>query len=308
MADPELDEQLVAAANAIYGSHPGRRALHAKGIYCEGTFTGSPEAAGLSRARHLGGEPAPALIRYSIGGGKPDVHDGVREARGMAVKLHRGDEGEIDLLGVTTPVFVTRTSEDFLELLRLREPDPETGEPDMEKIGAFLGEHPESLPAIQATLAKPPPASYAQLTYNSIHAFKLVDDAGDGTWIRYRWVPEAGEAGLSDDDAQGRDADYLRSELEERLGDGPALFDLVLSLAEDGDPIDDPTAAWPEERSTVNAGRLEVERLVDDPEGPGEIHVFDPTRVPDGIELPDDPILHMRRKAYSVSAYARLDD
>ena len=29
-------------------------------------------------------------------------------------------------------------------------------------------------------------------------------------------------------------------------------------------------------------------------------------RVGDGIELSDDPVLHARRKAYSVSAYRRL--
>ena len=32
-------EQIVDAANAIYGSHPHRRALHAKGLCCSGSFT-----------------------------------------------------------------------------------------------------------------------------------------------------------------------------------------------------------------------------------------------------------------------------
>jgi catalase len=33
--------------------------------------------------------------------------------------------------------------------------------------------------------------------------------------------------------------------------------------------------------------------------------VFDPTRVVDGIELPDDPVLHFRRSAYSESIVRR---
>jgi len=246
-------------------------------------------------------------VRFSVGSGKPDVHDGVREARGMAVKFNPGGEAESDLVTITSPLFPTRTPEEFLELLKLRRPDPGTGEPDMEKIGAFLQQHPESLPAIQATLATPPAASYAQLAFNSIHTFGLVNGEGEVQWARYRWEPDAGEAGLEDEDAKARDRDYLRQELAERLEGGPASFTLWLVLAEEGDPLDDPTTAWPDERRRVNAGSLQIERLVDDPERAGEIHVFDPTRVSDGIELSDDPVLHARRHAYSVSAYKRLD-
>src|SRR6476620_8995480 len=136
-SDDQLYKDLVAAANAIYGSHEGRRAFHAKGIFCEGTFRASSDAAALSRAAHLQGQDVPVLVRFSVGSGKPDVHDGVREARGMAVKFNPGGEAEADLVTITSPVFPTRTPEEFLELLMLRRPDPETGEPDMEKIGAF---------------------------------------------------------------------------------------------------------------------------------------------------------------------------
>ena len=48
-----LWEEIVDAINAINGSHPGHRAVHAKGIVCEGTFTPTPEAAKLSRAAHF---------------------------------------------------------------------------------------------------------------------------------------------------------------------------------------------------------------------------------------------------------------
>ena len=41
--------------------------------------------------------------------------------------------------------------------------------------------------------------------------------------------------------------------------------------------------------------------MVADPESGGDVVVFDPTRVIDGVELSDDPILHARPKAYSVS-------
>ena len=92
----------------------------------------------------------------------------------------------------------------------------------------------------------------------------------------------------------------------ERLAGGPASFELKLQIPTEDDPIDDPTAVWPEDRERIAAGRLEITEIVDDPEGGEHIEVFDPTRVPDGIELSDDPILHARARAYSVSAYRRL--
>jgi catalase len=306
MADGDLYEQIVDTANALYGAHPHRRALHAKGFFSSGTFTATPEAASLSRATHFQGDPVPALVRFSSGGGDPEAHDAQRESRGMAVKLRPAHGGESDILAVTTPAFVLRTPEEFLELMRLREPDPETGQPDFEKLGAFLAAHPESQTAVNATVNTEPPASFATLTYYSPHAFRLVNDAGEGTWVRYRWRPEAGEATLPDDEARELGRDYLREELEQRLRDAPAAFELILQVHGDDDPLDDPTAVWPDEREQVVAGRLEVTRVVDDPESDEHIEVFDPTRVADGIELSDDPILRARERAYSVSAYRRL--
>jgi catalase len=125
------------------------------------------------------------------------------------------------------------------------------------------------------------------------------------TPVRYRWIPEAGEAHIPDEEAQERGRDYLRDELADRLANGPAGFELRLQVAAEGDALDDPTAVWPDERELIGAGRLEVTTMIEDPEVDGRIDVFDPTRVIDGIELSDDPILHARPRAYSVSAYKR---
>ncbi len=305
MDDGELYERLIAAANASFGSHAGRRALHAKGSWARATFTATPAAAALSRAHPFQGSPIETVVRFSNASGDPDAHDAEREGRGIAVKL-RWDGGETDILATTSPTFLTRTPEEFLELMELRRPDPATGEPDMQRLGAFLGEHPEALPAIQAVLMKEPLASFATVTYFSPHAFGFVDAAGKTTWARYRLVPAAGEQRIADDDAKARGTDYLHADLAARLRAGSVVFELCLQLAADGDPLEDPTAVWPAERELVEAGRLEIDELFADPEGGEHIEVFDPTRVDDGIELSDDPILRARPKAYSVSAYKRL--
>ena len=302
----KLAEDLVATATEMFGDHPGVRTLHAKGAFCDATFIATPRAAELCRAAHFQGDAVPALVRFSNGGGNPHSNDANREAHGMAVKLRPPGADESDILGTTTPAFVLRTPESFLELLRLRLPDSETGEANMEALGKFLGDHPEAQTAIAGTAGAEPPASLATATYFSPHSFRLLDAEGNGTWVRYRWRPEAGEERIPDDEAQAKGRDYLFEDLTERLESGTVGFQLLFQLPGEGDPIEDPTVLWPDDREFVEAGRLEITASAADPEHDGHIDVFDPTRVGDGIELADDPILHLRREAYSVSAYKRL--
>jgi catalase len=307
MSETDLYERLIAAADGLYGGgRPGTRALHAKGAWCEGTFIATPQAAALSTAFHLSGEPIAALVRFSNGPGDPEASDAEREARGFAVKLRGAGGLENDILATTTPAFVTRTPEEFLELLELRLPDPETGQPDFEKLGAFLAAHPEAQTAIQGTVGVSPLASFATGVYYSPHTYFLVDAGGARDPIRYRWTPDAGEQRIDDDDAAQRGRDYLYEDLAERLaGEGTIGFGLRLQRPGDGDPLDDPTALWPDDRELVDAGRLELTALIDDPEGDDHIEVFDPLRLANGVEPSADRILHARRRAYSVSAYRR---
>lgn len=302
-----IAEDLVEAFDRVSGGpHPGARAAHAKGVVCGGTFTATAEAAALTRALHMQGDPLHATVRFSNGNGNPATHDGRRDGRGMAVKLYLPDGSRTDIVCVTLPSFFARIPEDLLEFTRVRTPDPATGEVDLEKVGTYLAAHPEAMPAVQAAIGQGPPASYARCIYNSLHAFALVDSAGRRRFGRYRWQPEAGEAELDDAEALARSPDYLQEEMAEQLEREPVVFDLVLRLADDGDDVNDPTVAWPEgEREEVRAGRLEITGLDQTRERDGDVLVFDPSRVTDGIELSEDPILHARPPAYSVSVAQR---
>jgi catalase len=292
---------MVDAANAVNGVHPGRRALHAKGTCCDGTFTATSDAATLSRAVHFRGGPVPATIRFSNATGKPDVTDATSDGRGMATKLRLGDGSSTDIVAVSRRVFFVKTPEAFLELMRARVPDPETGQPDPAKIGEFVTNHPEALPALEETLTTPPAASYLQLEYHALHAFWLVAEDGTRTLARYRWEPDAGTATLTDEEAAALRADYLQEDLATRLADGPTAFTLHFQLAGEGDDPNDPTVTWPDDRDDVVAGRLELTAVTADQAGGCEALIFDPTRVVDGVECSDDQILHARSAAYGVS-------
>jgi len=303
--DDELAERLVDGLNTTYGSHPGHRAVHAKGILCAATFTPTASAAALSRAPHFAGDAVRAHVRFSNGGGDPSVPDGTRDARGMAIKFYLPDGGTTDIVGLSLPVFFARTPEDLLAFNEARRPDPATGQPDVEKVGAYLAEHPEAVAAVTAAISHPALASYCGLTYHSIHAFGFEATDGAVRHGRYHLVPEGGEETITDEEASARPPDYLRDELAARLERGPAAFAVDLQLAGDGDSVDDPTAEWPAGREVVRLGRLEITALAFDRERDGDILVFDPTRVPDGIRLTDDQILLARPGAYSVSVARR---
>ncbi|MFL5906411.1 MAG: catalase family peroxidase [Solirubrobacterales bacterium] len=308
MATATMWEEIVDALHAVNGgAHPGYRAVHAKGTVCKGSFTPTPEASKLSRAEHLQGDTVEATVRFSNASGDPETSDANPIAgRGMAVKFHLPDGESTDVVSVPLVVFLARTPEDFLELTRARIPDPETGQPDAEKLGAYLAEHPETGVALQKGLPKlAPTTSFATSDYRALHAFCLVDADGGKHWGRYSWEPEAGCEYLTDEQRDGASRNYLQEEIRERLASGIARFTLEFTLARDDDPLDDPTEEWEGDREVVELGELEVIEVVEDAETPDSPLVFDPMRLTDGIEPSADKILAARPKAYSVSIERR---
>jgi catalase len=290
-----LAEEVVDAINEISGSHPGRRAAHAKGSLLAGTFTAAPEAAALTSAGHMQCDQVRVTARLSNGGGDPAIPDYAREGRGLALKFYLPDGSRTDVIGLTMPCFFVRTPEDFLAFTQARM-DPEKLMP------AFLGAHPEALPAIQAALGSDPPDSYATCLFNSIHSYRWTGPDGTSRWVRYRFEPEAGEASVTRDEARARGRDYLQ---EDCLARAELAFRMVVVVAEESDAVHDPTVAWPEERERIEVGRLALAGPETGRERDGDILVFDPTRVTGGIELSDDAILNFRRRAYSVSVARR---
>jgi catalase len=296
----ELAEQVVDAINDISGRHEGHRAQHAKGTLLTGTFT--PSDSGLTTAAHMGDEPVRVTARCSNGGGDPAIPDYAKEGRGLAVKFYLPDGSKTDVVTLSLPCFFARTPEDCLDFTRARRPDPETGQPDFAKVGAWLQDHPEAGAAIQAALSAEPPESYATLVYNSIHAFRWIAPDGTERFVRYRFEPEAGERTLSKEDARALGRDYLQAEI---LARDSAVFRYVVVIGDGNDDPNDPTVAWPSDRESVEVGRLELSGPDTEREQGDDILVFDPTRVTDGIDLSDDPILRFRPRAYAASVTRR---
>jgi catalase len=150
-------------------------------------------------------------------------------------------------------------------------------------------------------MQKAVPASYGRASYWAEHAFLFTAADGASRFGRYRWIPEAGEAYISPDEASKRSANFLREELESRLQTSPVVFRLILQLAGENDPTNDPTVLWPADRPLVELGRLEITGISPTSAADERRLVFDPTNLTDGIDLSADPFPLARSAAYSIS-------
>jgi len=294
-------DQAIDTIRETGGAQPGYRALHAKGKLYRGTFTATAEAARLSRAAHLNGSTVPALVRFSSGSGNPKQPDNAPGVRGMAVKFTLPDGSTTDVSTQTAKLFPASTPDGFVSLLRAMRP----GATAPLRLAGYIVTHPRflaALPVVRATNTVP--ASYGTVAYHGLHAFRWVAADGSARFVRYHLLPAAGEEFLSSDVAKTKGADFLIGELDDRLASQPVRFDYQIQIAGHADSTVDPSKPW-QSTQTVTVGSIEITGVETEREHGGDIVVFDPMRVTDGIEPSDDPVLRFRTLAYSASVKLR---
>lgn len=297
----ETAGNLVKALHGAFGAHPGYRATHAKGKLVTGTFKPSAAAASLSKALHFNQE-VPITSRFSSSTGIPRIPDtdSNGDPRGFAIRFHYPDaDGKhvhTDIIGHSVPFFPSPTGEEFLKFLTA------LGEGKAEE---YIGSHPSAGAFVSAP--KPTPTSFATEPFFSLNAIKLVNADGKETYVRYRFVPEAGHHTLNAEELKSKSDDFLYEELPTRLSSGPIKIKLTAQVAEEGDPTNDVTKHWPEERKVVELGEITINELVpEEKQFPEQKHIiFDPVPRVDGVEPSDDPLLDMRAAIYLISGRER---
>ncbi len=288
-------DQALAKIHARFGAHDGHRALHAKGIHCVATFTATPEAASLTRAAHMSGTPVPAKVRFSNGGGDPNVPDYVPDVRGLSVGFMLPDGKRTDILGQTISRFPFKDQEGFFATLAVSKP----GLAGLARLPLFLARYPKAaVHAAETNRLLGLRTGFAARTYYAFHAYAWVDPDGRSRFVRYIWHPTVEEPDISRAEAKSRGRDYLVDGLRDRLQREPVRMRLEVQIAEDGDDPSDPSDQWPDDRRRVTVGTLEVTAVDDEAD---DAIIFDPLRITDGIEPSDDPVLHFRSAAYGAS-------
>jgi catalase len=102
-----------------------------------------------------------------------------------------------------------------------------------------------------------------------------------------------------------KSATFLTEELKTRLKKGLVKFRLVVQRPNPGDPTNDPSLVWPEDRRTIEVGMISVTSVVDDSDAAQKALAVAPTNLTDGIELSDDPVPALRTGVYTLTLARR---
>jgi catalase len=286
------------------GIHPGFRFAHAKGLVLTGTFTPAKGAASVSRAAHLRGAAVPVTVRLSDGAGVPQINDDNPNAspRGMAVRFTLPGGAFTDIVANSHNGFVVGTGEDFLAFLKaVAATKPDSPHPS--PVEQFLGSHPRALKFVIDS--KPLPVSFATLGFFGNNAFVFVDSAGTKRAGRYQILPVAGIHHLDSTAATKVSPNYLFEDLRRRIASGPIKYRVMVQLANPGDPTNDGSMVWPDDRKRVELGIVSLTKIAPDNAALQRSLMFNPIFITDGIQLSDDPLIPLRSAVYALSVAHR---
>ena len=288
-------EKLVEAFAPPGGPALGHRRNHAKGICFTGVFESNGNGSALSQAQVFARGQYPALGRFNLGTADADAADATVRVRGIGLRISTPDGQEWRTAMINAPVFTVSTPRAFYQLLLA------AGSKDPNAMKAFAAANPE-FAGFGAWAQKGPwTGSYAEERFNGLDAFVFVDNAGAKQAVRWSLLPAAQPVPVSPEDLAKRGPNFLEQEITERVGSAPQRWTMVVTVANPDDPTADPTKAWPEDRRTVEVGTLIVQKIEAEADGPCRDINFDPTVLPTGIRVSDDPFPAARSAAYAKS-------
>lgn len=292
---------MINTFEQVNGVHSGFRRNHAKGVCFRGYFESNGQGVTLSKAAIFPAGRIPVIGRFSLGGGQPYVSDAPSTVRALAVLFQLPDGEEWRMAMINLPVFPVQNVEQFREQMLASAPDPATGRIDPEKMKAFVAAHPATSKALPLIQSRPISSGYTDSTYFGLNAFRFIDANGRSTPVRWAMIPEQPFLQNLTADPEKADKNYLFDALIAAVHQAPQRWRLVVTIGEPDDPTNDATIPWPDTRQQIDVGTLVVEQIESEAVSPARDINFDPTILPAGVALSDDPLLSGRSATYSQS-------
>jgi catalase len=196
----------------------------------------------------------------------------------------------------------------FYEQLLAFSPDPATGKPDPAQIKTFLAAHPKAARALTLIKQRQVTSGFVDSTFNSLNAFRFVDAAGASVPVRWSVVPAQPVAADATEQPEAGDENYLFDALIAQIAQHPPQWRLIVAIGQAGDPTNDATQPWPEDRQQIDAGTVTIDRASSEDGGRCTVVNYDPLVLPAGIEPSDDPLLSARSAVYARSFTLRAEE
>jgi catalase len=293
--------RIVEALSERGGNPLGHRRNHSKGACFTGVFDANGAASRFSVAPMLAAGHYAVVGRFAIAVGDPDALDLTGRVKSMAIRIVAPDGQEWRSAMNNSPVFVVSNPRDFYDLTLAQDVDPTTGKADPAAVKRFFASHPQSSPFAHWAQTADWTASWADQTYNGLNAFRFIDAAGNSRLARWSMRAAIQPTPVPHDALAKLGPNFLEQDLNSRVSQGPLTWHLILTFAAPEDPSNDATKAWPPNRQEVDAGTLVVQKAETEADGPCRDINYDPTILPAGIAVSDDPLLSARSAAYAKS-------
>ncbi len=322
---PGLLEDFVLREKLQHFDHERipERIVHARGAAAHGVFRLYESLSDLTRAKVLTDTSleTPVFLRFSTVAGSRGSADTARDVRGFAVKFYT-PEGNWDIVGNNIPVFFIQDAIKFPDLIHAVKPEPHNEIPQAasahDTFYDFISLTPESMHMMMWVHSdRTIPRSFSTMEGFGVHTFRLVNEAGRSTLVKFHWKPVAGVHSLVWDEATviaGKDPDFHRRNLWEAIerGDYPE-WELGIQTIPEGEEgildfdVLDATKLWPEEVVPVRrVGKMTLNRNPDNYFSETEQVAYNTTNIVPGIDFTDDPLLHGRNFSYLDTQLSRL--
>jgi catalase len=288
-------QRLVDAFSPPSGPALGHRRNHAKGICFTGMFESNGAGSELSRAFAFSKGSYPVVGRFNLGTPDADAADATVRVRGLGVQISAPDGQEWRMALINPPFFAVSNPDGFFALLQASASKDPNAMPELIKV------HPEIADFDAWAKSAPWTGSYAEEQYNSLDAFIFTDASGASHPMRWSLLPAAQPVPVPVEELAKRGPNFLEEEIVQRIKSGPARWTMVVTVPNPGDQTADPSKAWPDDRRRVEVGTMVVQKIEAEADGPCRDVNFDPTILPSGVAVSDDPFPAARSAAYRVS-------
>jgi catalase len=322
---PTLLEDFILREKITHFDHERipERIVHARATGVHGFFELTASLKQYTTARILTevSEKTPIFTRISTVAGGAGSVDTPRDVRGFAVKFYT-KEGNWDLVGNNVPVFFIQDAIKFPDLIHAVKMEPDRGFPQSatahDTFWDFISLTPESMHMVMWIMSdRTLPRSLRMIEGFGVHSFRLINDAGESTFVKFHWRPKLGlQSTIWDETVKisGADQDFHRRDMFDAIeaGNFPEWeFAVQLFTQEEADkfPFDhlDATKLIPEELVPLRViGRMVLDRWPNNFFAETEQVAYCPSHVVPGIDFSNDPLLQGRLFSYLDTQLSRL--
>jgi len=228
---PTLLEDFILREKITHFDHERipERVVHARGSGAHGVFKVYKPLAEYTKAGFLNDTEieTPVFVRFSTVAGSRGSTDLARDVRGFAVRFYT-QQGNFDLVGNNMPVFFIQDAIKFPDLIHAVKPEPDNEIPQAasahDTFWDFISLIPESAHMIMWAMSdRAIPRSYRMMEGFGVHTFRLINEEGKASFVKFHWKPLLGVHSVAWDEAQnisGKDPDFHRRDLWDAIESG----------------------------------------------------------------------------------------